>query len=267
MYSLFNLGTRWGWAASTTPWQVSPGKETRYPLYRRPSGPQGRSGQLRKISPPPGFDTGPSSPWRVALPTELPRPTWKYVSSLNNSIVGIVTNIWIENSGIRILAGSREFSLPPSLKSTETGILVMEKAVGREADHSHPYRLEVKNVWSHTSTPPTRIHGVDRDDFSFFAKFVMICLMMLLQLLRIRNIEWYGHLFSSNIKGVAWRAYISALRILRHHCVVRNTYSVLKQHEDKDRQNRIVQNSILLTANCAGFPLILVVHLLSSSSL
>jgi hypothetical protein len=33
----------------------TPGK-IRYPLYRRLGGPQGRSGQLRKISPPPGFD-------------------------------------------------------------------------------------------------------------------------------------------------------------------------------------------------------------------
>jgi hypothetical protein len=32
-----------------------PGK-TRYPLYRRLGGPQGRSGRLRKITPPPGFD-------------------------------------------------------------------------------------------------------------------------------------------------------------------------------------------------------------------
>ena len=32
-----------------------PGK-TRYPLYRRLGGPQGRSGQVQKISPPPGFD-------------------------------------------------------------------------------------------------------------------------------------------------------------------------------------------------------------------
>jgi hypothetical protein len=29
---------------------------TRYPLYRRLGGPQGRSGQVRKILPPPGFD-------------------------------------------------------------------------------------------------------------------------------------------------------------------------------------------------------------------
>jgi hypothetical protein len=36
--------------------RFSPGKETRYPLYRRPSGPQGRSGRLRKLSPTPGFD-------------------------------------------------------------------------------------------------------------------------------------------------------------------------------------------------------------------
>ena len=30
--------------------------KTRYPLYRRLGGPQGRSGRVRKISPPPGFD-------------------------------------------------------------------------------------------------------------------------------------------------------------------------------------------------------------------
>ena len=34
---------------------LPPGK-TWYPLYRRLGGPQGRSGQVRKISPPPGFD-------------------------------------------------------------------------------------------------------------------------------------------------------------------------------------------------------------------
>jgi hypothetical protein len=38
------------------PGRFTPGKETRYPLYRRLGGPQGRSGQVRKISPQPGFD-------------------------------------------------------------------------------------------------------------------------------------------------------------------------------------------------------------------
>jgi hypothetical protein len=38
-----------------TPAALPPGK-TRYPLYRRPGGPQVRSGRVRKISPSPGFD-------------------------------------------------------------------------------------------------------------------------------------------------------------------------------------------------------------------
>ena len=38
-----------------TPAALPPGK-IRYPLYRRLGGPQGRSGRVRKISPPPGFD-------------------------------------------------------------------------------------------------------------------------------------------------------------------------------------------------------------------
>ena len=33
-----------------------PAGKTRYPLYRELGGPQGRSGRVRKISPPPGFD-------------------------------------------------------------------------------------------------------------------------------------------------------------------------------------------------------------------
>ena len=37
------------------PAALPPGK-TRYPLYRMLGGPQGRSGRVRKISPPPGFD-------------------------------------------------------------------------------------------------------------------------------------------------------------------------------------------------------------------
>ena len=37
------------------PATLRPGK-TQYPLYRRLGGPQGWSGQVRKISPPPGFD-------------------------------------------------------------------------------------------------------------------------------------------------------------------------------------------------------------------
>jgi hypothetical protein len=37
------------------PAALPPG-EIRYPLYRRLGGPQGRSGRVRKIPPPPEFD-------------------------------------------------------------------------------------------------------------------------------------------------------------------------------------------------------------------
>jgi len=46
-------------SASRPGCSLPPGK-TQYPLYRRLGGPQGRSGQVRKISPPPGFD-----PWTI----------------------------------------------------------------------------------------------------------------------------------------------------------------------------------------------------------
>ena len=45
---------------------LSPGN-TRYPLYRRVGGPQSRSGQLRKISSPPGFDPRTVQPLAQSL--------------------------------------------------------------------------------------------------------------------------------------------------------------------------------------------------------
>jgi len=57
------------------PAALPPGK-TRYPLYRRLGGPHGRSGQVRKISPPPGFDPQTVQPvasryndWAMPAPT------------------------------------------------------------------------------------------------------------------------------------------------------------------------------------------------------
>jgi hypothetical protein len=48
------------------------------------------------------------------------------------------------------------------------------KRPGREADHSVLSSAEVKNVWTYTSLPPIRLHGVvlslkkkHRDNFTF----------------------------------------------------------------------------------------------------
>ena len=45
-----------GEGSASRPGRYLPPGKTRYPLYGRLDGPQGRSGQVRKISSPPGFD-------------------------------------------------------------------------------------------------------------------------------------------------------------------------------------------------------------------
>jgi len=53
--------------------------KTRYPLYRRLGGPQGRSGEVRKISPPPGFDPQTIQPIGSCY-TMLPGPQLKHIA-------------------------------------------------------------------------------------------------------------------------------------------------------------------------------------------
>jgi hypothetical protein len=53
---------------------LPPGK-TRYPLYRRLGGPQGQSGQVQKISPPPGFDPRTVQPVASRYTDWATRPT------------------------------------------------------------------------------------------------------------------------------------------------------------------------------------------------
>jgi hypothetical protein len=55
LYSFFNLGTRWGGWSTPRPRLFNPGKRPSTHC-RRLGGPQGRSGRVRKILPPPGFN-------------------------------------------------------------------------------------------------------------------------------------------------------------------------------------------------------------------
>ena len=64
-----------GEGSASRPGSTLPPGKTRYPLYRRLGGPQGRSGLVRKISPHRDSIPGPSIPQEVAIPTTLPRPT------------------------------------------------------------------------------------------------------------------------------------------------------------------------------------------------
>jgi hypothetical protein len=74
-----------GWLAPR-PGRFTPGKETRYPPYRRLGGPQRRSGRLRKISPPPGFDPRTVQPvashytdWATQAHTLVMRREYKWI--------------------------------------------------------------------------------------------------------------------------------------------------------------------------------------------
>ena len=77
-YSFFDLDPRWGGWSTPRPRRFTRGNETRYPLYRRMGGPQGRSGRVRKIPPPPRSDPRPVQPvasrytdWSIPVHTSL----------------------------------------------------------------------------------------------------------------------------------------------------------------------------------------------------
>ena len=67
-----------------------PPRKTPYPLYRRLDGPQGRSGQVWKISPPPGFDPRTVQPVASRYTDYANRPTQERVVGTNYYWVGKV---------------------------------------------------------------------------------------------------------------------------------------------------------------------------------
>jgi hypothetical protein len=96
-----------GEESASRPGRSLPPGKTRYPLYRRLGGPQGRSGQLRKISPPPGFDPRTVQPVAIRYTDYATRPT-------NEQRVAL------------------KFYFKAGLSATETLVLV-QKAYGNEA--------------------------------------------------------------------------------------------------------------------------------------
>ena len=73
------------------PAALLPGK-TQFPLYRRLGGPQGRSGRVRKISPPP---TGIQSPDRPARSQSLYRLSYRGRTVIDkNSVTALLCVVW-----------------------------------------------------------------------------------------------------------------------------------------------------------------------------
>jgi len=78
-----------------------PPEKTRYPLYRRLGGPQRRSGQVRKISPPPGFDARTVQPVASYRGSRTPELILMYISSFTgiNTIVLRHRAVQVSKSG------------------------------------------------------------------------------------------------------------------------------------------------------------------------
>ena len=73
------------WGSASHPGRSLPPGKTRYPLYKRLGGPQGRSGKVQKISPPPEFDprtvypvASRSTDW-ASRPTKIGKNITKYL--------------------------------------------------------------------------------------------------------------------------------------------------------------------------------------------
>ena len=64
-----------GEESAARPGRSLPPEKTRYALYRRLGGPQGRSGQVRKILPPTGFDPRIVQPVVSRYTDYVTRPT------------------------------------------------------------------------------------------------------------------------------------------------------------------------------------------------
>ena len=88
-------------------------------------------------------------------------------------------------------AGGKDFSLlqvPSSgfwcilgfLLNGNRGSLPLVEQPQREVNHSPPPPAEIKNEWRYTSTPSIRLHGVDRDNFTFHFFFSAIVRSVLL---------------------------------------------------------------------------------------
>ena len=72
-----------GEGSASRPVRSLPPGKTRYLLYRRLGGPQGWSGQVGKISPPPGFDTRTVQSVASRYTDYATWPTVRLLASLN----------------------------------------------------------------------------------------------------------------------------------------------------------------------------------------
>ena len=82
---LFTSALEEGEGSASRPRRTLPPGETRYPFYRRLDGPQGRSGQVRTISPPLGFDPRTVQPVGSRYTDYATQPTLLFYYRVQNA--------------------------------------------------------------------------------------------------------------------------------------------------------------------------------------
>ena len=106
LYSSFNLGDRWGSWLTPGSGCFTPGKKSRYPLYRSLGGLQGQSGRVRKISATPGFDPRTIQPVACRYADYAIPPHPKQCLTFHKSEQWFICQhvwSWVHNSYLRLI--------------------------------------------------------------------------------------------------------------------------------------------------------------------
>ena len=182
-----------GEGSASRPSRPLPLGKTRYPLYRRLVGPQGRSGQVQKISPAPGFDLRTVQPVASRYTDYATWLTFKCILDTNfyecRVCVCVCVCMYQINCAVSMAqltrttllngrpspSGAKYFyllenvqnHLGPNQHLTQyvPGVLSLggRKQLGHEVDSSP---APTASVWSYTSTPCTCLRGRHRENVS-----------------------------------------------------------------------------------------------------
>jgi hypothetical protein len=103
-------------------------------------------------------------------------PQWKTVSAIRTNNQEIAqwysARLRVGWSGVPVPTRAGSFSLhhcvqtcsgahtQPPIQWVSGALFLRVKRLGREANHSHPSRVENKNAWSYNFTAPISLHGV-----------------------------------------------------------------------------------------------------------
>jgi hypothetical protein len=84
------------------------------------------------------------------------------------SVIGIATVLQAGWSSVRIPIGGERFFSSQKRPHWLWGFVLGVKRLRGEVNHSHSSCAKVKNELSCTSAPPICLHGINREDLTFF---------------------------------------------------------------------------------------------------